>query len=242
MKNNSLTIFLVVVIILLIGGFIFMNQGKNKTTITSTGNSVINAVADEVSIYIGIETLKNTAEASKNENAEISDKILKSLQFENINKDDIETSSYNIYPDYNYDYENGKQTFKGYKTVNILKIKTKDFNKIGKIVDISINSGATTIQSINFELSQDKQNEVKIEAISKASEDAKLKAQATVQGLGAKLGKVKSVDIQDYNYYPIPFFTADVEGGGDVRKAVSTEILPSDLDVRATVSVVFEIE
>jgi uncharacterized protein YggE len=238
MKSNSLTIFLVVVILLLVGGFIYMNQGKNKTTITSTGNSVIESIADQVSVYVGIETLENTAEESKNENAEISDKVLNSLQSQGIKKEEIETSSYNIYPDYNYD--NGKQTLKGYKTVNILKIKTKDFTKIGKIVDASINSGATTIQNINFELSQEKQNEIKIEAIAKASEDAKLKAQATVQGLGAKLGKVKSVEIQDYNYYPIPFFAA--ESGGDVRKVVSTEILPDKLQVSANVNVVFEID
>ena len=194
-------------------------------------------MADQVTVYIGIETLKDTTEASKNNNAEISDKVLYALYKEEINKEDIETSSYNIYPDYSY--EDNKQVLRGYKTVNILKIKTKDFSKVGKIVDAGINAGATNIQSINFELSQDKQNEIKIDAIAKASEDAKLKAAATAKGLGAKLGKVKSVAIDNYNYYPIPIYAA--ESGLDVRKIASTEILPSKLDVTASVNAVFEL-
>ena len=237
MKNTNT--ILIAVIILLVGGFIFYNNlNKEKTTINVNGESKIEALADQVTVYIGIETLKDTAEESKNENSEITNKVLSALQYQGIKKEDIETNNYNIYPDYNY--EDGKQILKGYKTSNSLKIKTKDFSKIGKIVDASINSGANNIQSINFELSQEKQNEVKTQAIGKATEDARLKAEATAKGLNAKLGRVKNVNIQDYNYYPIPIYT--LESGADVRKAVATEILPSKLEVNAMVNVVFEIQ
>ena len=239
MKNTNT--ILIAIIILLVGGFLFYtNSNKEKTTITVTGQSKIESLADQVIVYVGIETLKKTTEESKDENAMISDDILTALIKADIPKADIETSSYNIYPEYDYNYETGKQSLKGYKTVNILKIKTKDFSRVGKIVDSSVDAGATNIQGINFELSQEKQNQIKTEAISKASEDAKIKAQATAQGLNAKLGRVKSVTIADYNYYPFPIYTA--ESGADVRKVVSTEILPSKLEVTANVNVVFEIQ
>src|SRR3989344_7063068 len=164
MKNNNLVTILIALVVI-IGLVLYFNSHKEKTT------------------------LKGNAEDSKNENSIISEKVLKSLENSGINKNDIETSSYNIYPEYNWD--NGKQELKGYRTSNILKVKTKDFSKIGKIVDVSVDNGATLIQSINFELSQEKQNEIKQEAISKASEDARIKANATAQGLNAKLGKVK---------------------------------------------------
>lgn len=236
MKNKNL-ISILVALVLIVGLVLYFNSTKEKTTINVSGNSVIESVADEVSVYVGIETSKNTADDSKNENAAISEKVLNELYKIGIKKEEIETSSYNIYPDYIYD--NGKQELRGYRTSNILKIKIKDFTKIGNIVDVSINAGATTIQSINFELSEEKQNEIKKEAIAKASADAKDKAQATAQGLNAKLGRVKEVTIQDYNYNPYPYFLA--EAGGDVKKAVATEILPSKLEVRATVNVVFEL-
>ena len=239
MKNNNLVTILIALVVI-IGLVLYFNSQKEKTTLNVSGQSTIEALADEASIYIGIETLKGNAEDSKNENSIISEKVLKSLENSGINKNDIETSSYNIYPEYNWD--NGKQELKGYKTSNILKVKTKDFSKIGKIVDVSVDNGATLIQSINFELSQEKQNEIKQEAISKASEDARIKANATAQGLNAKLGKVKQVAVSDYNYYPYPYFLAESGGGVlDARKAVSAEILPGKLEVKASVNVVFEL-
>ncbi len=239
MKDNKLILSLTIIIILLAGAFVFYNKfpDKEKTTINVAGESKIEALADEASVLVGIETLKDSAESSKNENSKISERVLNQLENNGISKDEIETSYYNIYPEYDYTQEG--QKLKGYKTVNTLKIKTKDFSKIGKIVDVSVNAGATVIQGINFELSQEKQNEIKVEAISKASEDARLKAQATADGLSAKLGKVKSVTVSDYNYFPFPYYRA--ESGVAVKEAVATEILPSNLDVRATVNVVFEL-
>ncbi len=236
MKETNLTIILVA--LLLVGGFLYYtNMNSEKTTISVTGQSTINAVADEVSIYIGIETLKDTTEESKDANSIISDKVLRSLYFF-LDKENVETSSYNIYPE--YDYTNNGQKIKGYKTSNILKIKVKDFKKIGRIVDSSISSGATSIQSINFELSDEKQNEIKKEAIAKASEDARVKGESAAQGLNAKLGKIKNVVLNDYNYYPLPYYRMD----GDIalEKAVNTEIIPTKLDVNANVNVVFEIK
>jgi len=237
MKTKNLISILITIVLIVILILYFINSKIEKTTLNVSGTSKIDALADEVSVYVGIETLKDTAELSKSENSVISERVLKELVYSGIDKNEIETSSYNIYPEYNWD--NGKQELKGYKTSNILKIKTKDFGKIGKIVDVSIDNGATLIQSINFELSQEKQNEIKQEAISKASEDAREKAEATAQGLNAKLGKVKQVSISDYNYRPYPYYLA--ETSGDLKQATSTEILPGKLEVNAIVNVVFEL-
>lgn len=240
MKNTNT--ILVVIIILLVAGFLFYNSSNTEaTTINVNGQSTIKAEADEVSVYVGIETTEKTSEESKNANAKISDNVLVVLKTAGIPEGDIETSSYYIYPE--YDWSNNKQDLVGYRTSNVLKITTKDFDKVGTIVDSSVDAGATTIQSINFELSQDKQNEVKTQAISKATEDAKVKAEATAQGLNARLGKVKTVTIQDYNYYPFPIY-ASADGGAalDVKEVARTAIQPSSLDVSSTVNVVFEID
>ena len=240
MKN---TIPIVVVIIfLLVAGFLFYNSSNTEaTTINVNGQSTIKAGADEVSVYVGIETTEKTSEESKNANAKISDNVLVALKTAGIPEGDIETNSYYIYPE--YDWSNNKQDLTGYRISNVLKITTKDFDKVGAIVDSSVDAGATTMQSINFELSQDKQNEVKTQAISKATEDAKVKAEATAQGLNARLGKVKTVTIQDYNYYPFPIY-ASAEGGAalDIKEVARTAIQPSSLDVSSTVNVVFEID
>ena len=69
MKDNKLIFSLVLIIIILAGAFVFYNKfpDKEKTTINVIGESKIDALADEASVYIGIETLKDSAESSKNE-------------------------------------------------------------------------------------------------------------------------------------------------------------------------------
>src|SRR3989344_5221164 len=147
MKNTNT--ILVVIIILLVAGFLFYNSSNTEaTTINVNGQSTIKAEADEVSVYVGIETTEKTSEESKNANAKISDNVLVVLKTAGIPEGDIETSSYYIYPE--YDWSNNKQDLVGYRTSNVLKITTKDFDKVGTIVDSSVDAGATTIQDYNY--------------------------------------------------------------------------------------------
>src|SRR3989344_4026220 len=186
-KNSNLITILIAVVII-IGLVLYFNSSKEKTTLNVSGSSTIEALADEASVYIGIETLKKAAEESKNENSEISEKVLNALEYAGINKENIETSSYNIYPE--YDWSNNNQELKGYKT----------------------------------------------------SEDARAKAEATVQGLDSELGRVKQVTVSDYNYYPYQYFLAESGGGiEEARKAADIEIAPRKLEVTANINVVFEL-
>ena len=65
MKNTNTT--LIVIVIILVAGFLYYtNSNKEKTTINVNGQSTIKAEADEVSVYVGIETTEKTSEESKN--------------------------------------------------------------------------------------------------------------------------------------------------------------------------------
>jgi uncharacterized protein YggE len=238
-KNNWLIGILVLALVIISISFVYFNKtgSNNQQTITASGTSTITAIPDEASVYVRIDTLEKTTEESKNKNTEISNAVLNAVKKLKIEQD-IETVNYNIYPE--YDWSNNKQELKGYRTTNTLKVSTKYFDDLGAIIDSAVNAGATGIDSINFELSKDKQNEVKREAITKATEDAKLKAEALASGLSAKLGKVISVTESSYNYVPYPLFR-----GGDVamaEKAISTEIEPQKLDISANVNVVYQIK
>ncbi|MCX6711416.1 MAG: SIMPL domain-containing protein [Candidatus Woesearchaeota archaeon] len=239
-KNNWLIGVLVLALVVISIAFVYFNKSggtTNQQTITASGTSTITAVPDEASVYVSINTLEKTTEESKNKNTAISDAVLNAIKKLNIQKD-IETTNYNIYPE--YDWSSGQQELKGYRTTNTIKVSTKYFDDLGAIVDTAVKAGATGVDSINFELSKDQQNKIKREALANATEDAKLKAEAIANGLNAKLGKVISVTENSYNYIPYPLF----RGGAvaDAEKAVSTSIEPQNLDITATVNVVYQIK
>ena len=237
MKNIKLLLALISLFVLVaVAGCIPESEPK---TITSTGTARLTTMPDEAEVYIAVETLEKSAQASKDKNAVIVDKIYAALYTENIARENIETEYFNLYEEFDWTEEGQKS--KGFKTVQTLKVKTSDFNSIGDIIDASVDAGATSIQNIQFILSDAKQKELKKEALKEASTDARGKAEAIAEGLNAKIGGIVAVSDLDYNYGPIRYLEAAV-ASADTAQLAKTEISPGKLEVTANVEVTFEIE
>lgn len=242
MANLNWTPIIVTVIIVLalggIAGFYFTNQNSMGRTVSATGTAQMSVMPDKAIVYLSIETRNVSADDAKNMNAEISSKVLAALDRIGIAKSDIETQNYAINPE--YDWGSGTQKLIGYVASNNIKISSNDFNNVGKIVDASVNAGAL-ISYINFDLSTAKQNEYKKIVLANASNDAKAKAQAIAEGLGAKLGSLVSVSSSDYNYRPYPMYDKAMGSSVSVQEA-TTNISPQKLDVTGTVTVSYSIK
>jgi uncharacterized protein YggE len=242
--ENKVNLTAIIVVLLVVIGFLaglymvnLFNQSTDKT-ITATGSYQSSVMPDSASISVQIQTKNESAQVAKDENDKISKEVLAELVKIGISREDIETENYNTYPE--YDWGDGKQTLIGYVVSNSLKVNTKDFDKVGKIVDASVDAGAL-VSYINFELSSDLSNQYKISALSNASKDASAKASAIAVGLGGKVGNLVSVSTSDYNYQPYPVYrTMGVAAEDSANlKEVSANVVPNKLDVSATVTAVY---
>lgn len=231
-KISSHIIIAVLVIIILLGTFYFYN--KDTQTVEVIGNARMSVMPDEALVYLQIETRDKSAEEAKNKNALITANVISSLTNIGIAQESIQTENYNIYPE--YDYEKGRD-ITGYIASNYIKVITKDFTSVGKIVDSSVNSGAL-INYINFELSTEKSNEYKKLVLAEASKDSKEKAQAIADGLDKKLGSLISISSSDYNYMPYLLYR---EGTAQDAKAAATNIQPRNLEVSASINAKYKI-
>ena len=239
MEKYTASVILIVALIV-VGAYLFVNfQGVDNTNIISvSGISEIKTDPEIVSVYVSIETLNDSAEISKNENAEISQEVINKLVASGIDKKDIQTQNFNVYEE--FDWTNNGQKSKGWKTANSIVVKTTDFDKTGRIVDIVIDNGGL-VQSINFEISQEKQNELKAQALKEAAEDAQNKAEALASGSGGKLGKLVSLSSQDFGYYPYPLYArAEGASSADAVKA-ATNISPQELTITASVQASYKL-
>lgn len=244
MELDKNTIIIVLVLLLVVvGGFFLMGNlnfgGRGeKTTITTQGQSEITTDSDFVSVYILIETLNDSAQITKDENARISDDILTGLIKLGLERKDIETVSYNIYE--SYKWENNQQKREGFKVTNSLRAKIKDNNLVGRTVDVVIDNDGL-VQNINFEISKETENTLKKEALTKAAQDAREKAEALAEGSGGKLGKLVELSTEEFFYNPYPIYArAGVEDTSVLQKAV-TNIQPRELTVTGNVRAVYEV-
>jgi len=184
MKNQSPSvkitamILAVIVFIFLISLFVYFRANPSQT-VDVTGNSQIKVLPDELGIYFNVQTLADTAKEANNENSRIIDNTIAELMKMGIERKDITTQNYNVYPEYDYG-EDGRELI-GYRATHQLKIELeeKDFDLAGSVIDAGVDAGAL-ISYINFELSFEKQNEYKNKALEEATLNARSKAELDI--------------------------------------------------------------
>lgn len=228
------------ILILAILIMVFVNNTTYSKTVSATGISTLKVTPDFVSVYFNIDTSGITAKEASEKNAVIFDDLEKALVAKGLDQKEIQTQSYNVYP--NYDYRNGNSVIDGYIASYSLKIQVDvaDKQKIGEVIDAGIGAGAG-ISYLNFEISEENQSIYKIEAIKLATEDAKAKATALAEGSGSELGSLVSVSSSDFNYVPWLAASSDAvkEESGS---AIATSINPSEQEISATVTAIFRIK
>ena len=242
-KSVQITLIVVAgIIILALLGYLALNSmNPSINTVTGQGTATIKAIPDLVGVYFNVETKASTSEEATSKNAEIVEELITNLVKEGFERKEIQTMSFNVYPDYSWN--NGNQRLNGYIATHQIKVElsTEDADKIGEVIDTGVNAGAG-ISYINFELSQEKQNQYKSEALKLAAEDAKIKSEAIAEGLGNKLGNLVSTSTSDFNYYPWELYRAsDSMGGVAEAKAATTNIQPGEQEISASVTAVFKL-
>lgn len=235
----TLAVILGVIVVLGMGIFAYSNYSV-KQTIDVEGSSTIKAMPDIVSVYFTIQTTGKNASEAKEKNDKITDEVLTGLIKLGFERKEIETENFNIYEDYSWEY--GRNVFKGYKAVNSMKVSfsAEKTERLGSVIDVIANSGAT-MSYINFELSSEKLNAYKSEALKNATIDAKTKAEGIASGLGKKNVKLVSISEQ-YNFMPYYRAYDNVNNAGlaEMKSAVSN-IQPSQTDIAANVKAVFRV-
>ena len=248
--NNSVKITAIIVVGVLVTVFGIIgavNSVADRQTISATGEATISVVPDVVKIYFNIETTADTSKEAKDENTEITDKVVEALIAEGFERSDIETSNFNVYEEYDWT-EDGRE-FIGYTATHTLTVEfnPEDYPEVGPIVDAGIDNGAL-LNYISFELSPSLQNEYEAQVLELAGADAQKKAEAMVSGVGGKLGKLVSVSDSSSSYYPWRAYDgiAVMESAAGSVKVdnddISTPIQVGEKEITGRISVIYEIK
>ncbi|MCR4327745.1 MAG: SIMPL domain-containing protein [Nanoarchaeota archaeon] len=242
-ENNAIVVTSIIAGVVLVIALtaLFMYGGQSslqKDTVTVQGTSTVKVIPDIVSVHFYIETEGETSSEASDANTKIYNKLVSSLLLEGFSMSEIGTENYQVYP--NTYWEGQNMVTEGFIATRSIKVvmSATENNKLTSAVDAGIESGAG-ISFINFELSQELQNENKAEALELASKDAKDKADAVARGFGKNVGRLVSVSVNDYGYYPWVAYSED--SGMGTASAVAGKIVPTEQDISATVSAVYKL-
>lgn len=224
---------------------------QEKFQISVSGEGRVFAKPDIVKITATVMTDKPALADAEKENSDLSNKVTEALKANNVAEKDIQTTSFNIYPQYSYPvpcYQtsssipcpsgSAKPEIVSYQIRNTLTITVRDVAKAGDILDIIVKSGVNEVS--NFQLTIDDPKTFQGEARQKAIDDARAKAQAIASSLGKRLGRIAA--FSESGSLPAPMALG--LGGGDVSgKSFSVpSIQPGENEVVSSVAIVYELE
>ena len=251
MKINK-SIFLIMIATCLIGGALLgailtgrPNIGEadsKQAKITATGTGIVSTRPDQAKISLGVLTTAPNAKKAQQENADLTDKVIDALTKAGIAKDKMETKGYSVWPEYSYPKsgENKPPTISSYRCSNTLIVTVDDIKKAGESIDKAVAAGANQVEDIQF-LKKDTGPQQR-EALQKGCKDARLKAEAMAEGLGVKLGDIASVE-ESSAVTPVTFNERMMKAEANMDMgSVTTAIQPGELEINATVTVVFNIK
>lgn len=208
----------------------------SPNTISISGQGKVTAIPDIAKVRMGLQTEKNTVGEAQEENSKKMNRLIAALQEMGVEKEDVKTTNYNIYP--NYDWNRGNRTLRGYMVDQNVSVTIRDLDTVGLVMALAGEYDLNQASSLNFSI--DKPEQYRQEARLLALKEAKTKAEALAKAAGVKLGKVVSFSessapsavYRDMDYMVM-------EAGG--AKAIAPEIEAGSQEISVSVSVSFEI-
>jgi len=213
-----------------------LSEEATQKTISLTGAGTASATADEATIRMGVEVTKDSAAEAISDNAESMAGVIDALLLHGISEDDIQTTSYSVYPQ--YDWTEDGRVLLGYTVTNMVQVTVKDLDIVGDVIDAAGSAGANRMDGISFGLSDAKMQELKNTAYVLALGDATDKADLIAETLGLTISGVQSVT--ENSYVPARTYVEIAEMGGDMAMSrAPTPIISGDLSVSVNVHIVF---
>lgn len=214
---------------------------NKQSTFDVTGNGEVTSSPDRAEITVGVQTSEPSVQVAQEKGNQIIKKITDDVVSLGVEKSDIKTINYSLYP--NYDYRTGNQKITGYALNVSLQIKIKDFSKINQVVDSATRNGANQVGGVNFTLSEDKQRELETQVREQAITRAKEKAETLSKLAGVRLGKIVNVSENNQNGGPTPIlmYAKDAAvGAGGGSSAPTTNVEPGSTTFSMSVTLSYE--
>jgi hypothetical protein len=182
----------------------------------------------------GVMTTSSNAKSALSDASRIAARIASAVKKQGIADEDIQTRDVSVYPQMTD--QDGKQVITGYQASLNVQVKVRDISRLGDVISAANDAGANTISGPSFTIADPAP--IRAEAIDKAVADARRNAEAMAKAAGKRIGGVVSMSSGDAGSMPVPMYG----DAGRAEAAKDVPIEPGQLDVTATVVVVFELE
>jgi len=226
----------------------YIGSGVTATnTINVSGDGEVFAVPDTATFSVTIQEEAKEVQAAQDVASKKGNDIIAYLKSKGVDVKDIQTTDYNVYPQ--YDYVNGictnggycqpgKQTLRGFQVSQTLTVKVRDTQKAGALLSGVGSLGASSVSGLSFTIADE--DALQAEARDKAIAKAKDKADALAKSLNVSI--VRVVGFSENSNSPMPYYAKGMAVAAmDSRESVAPELPTGQNKITSNVNITYEI-
>lgn len=214
--------------------------------ISVTGTVEKSFKPDIVHLNLNIWGKGASAKSAQKNSADQNEIVKSSLETFKIKKTDVNTTSYNLNPEYVYDQKTGKSTISGYRAAQDLVVTLRKIEDAGPLVDSLTStsksmSGGVSVNSLAFDLDKrlDEQNALLGDAVRAAESQAEVLAKAAKVKLKGVYRLSPRGEINPIVMYEK---AALMDAAPGEKRGASTTFMPGEVKISGSVSAEYIVE
>jgi len=203
-----------------------------------TVTEVVRADPDLAQVGAGAQTRAQTASEAVRLNAQQMERLIERLRSLGIERDDIQTSNFNLNAEYDYNNRNAAPPiFTGYMVTNQVTVRLKRLDRVGQVLDALVDAGANNIFGPNFMLEDDR--EAKAVARRNAFQRSQGQAEEFARMAGYTGARLLEVSETFQSFGPVPVGEGAIQVTAASRDA-RTPIEPGQVGTGVTLTTKYE--
>jgi uncharacterized protein len=206
----------------------FADRPAPSISVTATAKTTV--ASDIATVDLGITNSSATPSVAQDDNTAKVNAMIAGLRDLGVEDKDMKTSTYNVYPQ--YDYNQSPAAIVAYDASQTLTVRIRNKDLVSAVLERAGDLGATSIGSLRYEA--DDKTVAEAEARELAIARAYEQGAAIADAMGARLGAVVSYAESDNpSYYGYAY---------DARSDASPDIQPGEEEVVMTVYIDYAIK
>ena len=165
-------------------------QAPAEPHVVTSGEAIVRAVPDRAWVTITAESRASNPREAQRRNADAMMPVQDKLRAAGIPADAIRTVAYDLQQE--WDFVNNRRVSRGFVARNSVEIRIDAIERVGELLEIAVESGATAVGGIRFDVKD--RGKLEREALRLAVADARAKADAAASGAGRTIDRVLRIE------------------------------------------------
>jgi uncharacterized protein len=205
-------------------------SSEGPVTVTS-GEGIVKRAPDRAWVQVSVESRARSPREAQKLNSDAMSAVLQKLKSAGLSGDAMQTRGYDLQPE--FDYNNGKQTLRGYVARNGVELRVDELTRLGEYIEHAVASGATSVGGVRFDLKD--RAAAEREALKLAVDDARRRADAAAAGAGLRVDRILRIEEHRVPVNPPPR-PMMMSMRAEAAQAAEPPIEAGELEVRGAVT------